>query len=793
MLTIGSFGQTIRVADRVTSKALEYVDIHCENSKKTLFTNEFGQVNISSFSNCNSILIHAPGYKVVKTSFQELKQNNYQILLNEKIYELEEMVVSASRQEESKANVIQEIKLISQKDLAFSNQTTSADALQNSGNVLVQKSQLGGGSPIIRGFETNKVLLVVDGIRMNNAIYRGGHLQNVITLDNTIMDKIEIVYGPGSVIYGSDALGGVMHFVTRKPEISRNDSTLYVKGNAFTRFSSAANEKTAHFDLNLGWRMFASLTSITASDIGDLRQGSNRLPKYKDYWKSNIYVDRINDQDSIITNDDINVQRNSGYKQMDLLQKFIFYHSKREISTINLQYSNSSNVNRYDRLSQISEEGSPKFAEWYYGPQKRLLTSYTYETKNKTKIHDNFKLILAYQDIEESRHNRKFEESNINRRTENLDIFSLNLDFSKPIKFHTIHYGIEGLHNLVASSAFSENITNGERSNLDTRYPDGGSAMSSGAVYITHSLQDSLKKWTFSDGIRFSRVELNSNFIDKTFFPFLEDQVKQKNNALTGNVGVMYKPDSSWRISLLASTGFRAPNVDDLSKVFESIQGNIIVPNPNLKPEYTYNLDFGLAKSFTPDITLGGNAYYTIYRNAITVQQGKFNGQDSLEFEGEMSLVTTNTNALNAFIYGGNTYIYADLSANWSLTSTINYTYGRIKETDSLRPLDHIPPIFGKTSIIFKAKKLKSELFIMYNGWKRKKDYNLIGEDNFKTATPDGMPSWCTLNVRGSYQIHQNLQVQAAIENILDRNYRVFASGISAPGRNISVTLRGNF
>jgi hemoglobin/transferrin/lactoferrin receptor protein len=134
-----------------------------------------------------------------------------------------------------------ELKVITAKSLAFDNLPTSADVLQNTGNVLVQKSQLGGGSPCDRGFETNKVLLVVDGIRMNNTIYRAGHLQNIITLDNAAMDKIEILYGPGSVMYGSDALGGVMQFFTKDPVFAPGGEQAS-HANAFLRYATAADE-----------------------------------------------------------------------------------------------------------------------------------------------------------------------------------------------------------------------------------------------------------------------------------------------------------------------------------------------------------------------------------------------------------------------------------------------------------------------------------------------------------------------------------------------------------------------
>ncbi len=152
-----------------------------------------------------------------------------------------------------------------------------------------------------------------------------------------------------------------------------------------------------------------------------------------------------------------------------------------------------------------------------------------------------------------------------------------------------------------------------------------------------------------------------------------------------------------------------------------------------------------------------------------------------------------NVNTGSAFIYGFNAYISVQLTKTLSLYSTINYTYGRINTDSTDYPLDHIPPLFGKTSIEYAMKKFKAEVYAIYNGWKKLEDYNLNGEDNYPFATVDGMPAWTTFNIKASYQITHNLAVQVGLENLLDTNYRVFASNISSAGRNISLTVRGSF
>ena len=288
------------------------------------------------------------------------------------------------------------------------------------------------------------------------------------------------------------------------------------------------------------------------------------------------------------------------------------------------------------------------------------------------------------------------------------------------------------------------------------------------------------------------RSNLNASFNDKTFFPFPFNDVKQKSGALNGNLGLNYLPGKNWKLAVVGSSGFRAPNIDDLAKVFELAAGNILVPNPNLKPEFTYNTDFNISKIIADKVSFEVGAFYTWYKNAITVQNSSFNGQSEIIYNGVLSKVTTSTNANRAFIYGYHAQVNAEFCDILSFNSSVSYTYGRIKAASNL-PLDHIPPVFGKAGLQLQLKKFKSELSANYNGWKRLKDYSSSGEDNLQYATADGMPAWLIFNLRTAYQLNTKLQMQAGLENITDKNYRMFASGISSAGRNLIFSIRGNF
>ena len=790
--------QTLEILDQNTLQPISDAEVFSKSNPSTiLLTNATGIVDISSIISNGDIVVKNPLYSERTFSGTELLKLKYKIYLSENGNSLEEVVVSASKFEEKRKDVVQKIQVIRASDLQNMNQTSTADVMSNSGNILVQKSQQGGGSPIIRGFETNKVLMVVDGIRMNNAIYRGGHIQNIITLDNSIMDKVEIVYGPGSVVYGSDALGGVMHFYTKTPLLSE-DGPIKVKANAYTRYTSANSGYAEHADISVGGKRVGSLTSFTYSNYGDLRQGSQRNPFYGNFGSRSWYVKSIDGVDTKITNTDTNLQVGSGYSQYDLLQKFLFKQSNKVSHIVNLQYSNSSNLSRYDRLTQFKDGTTdPKYADWYYGPQKRILGSYTLNLSNSNRLYNHARIIIGCQSIEESRIDRKFNKSMENHRIEKLDIFTFNVDFDKKIGKHELRYGLDANHNNVNSTAFVKDIKMDTIGNLDTRYPDGGSKMYSVAAYLTHTLEIN-EKLILNDGIRFSNVNLEANFISQQFFPFSFSNVTQNNNAFNGNIGLIYMPFSSLRLNAGMSSGFRAPNVDDLSKVFDSgvdAFGNskIIVPNPNLKPEYTYTYELGISHTIDKRILVSLNSYYTKLINAISVQNGTFNGQDSIEYNGEMSKVKMTTNSDKAYIYGLEGAISGNLNQYLSVLGTINYTYGRIATDTTDIPLDHIAPIFGKISFNVKVKKFRGEFFVNYSGWKKIADYSPSGEDNELYATVHGMPSWYTTNIRLTYNFNKHFSAQAACENIFDQNYRQFASNISAPGRNFIFTLRGNF
>lgn len=708
--------------------------------------------------------------------------------------ELSEVTISVDKFPTSRSSSIQKLETLPRKEIIWSMPATSADLLEKNAQVFIQRSQGGGGSAQIRGFEASRILLVVDGVRMNNAIYRSGHLQNLITVSPHLLEKVDILFGPSSTLYGSDALGGVIHLQTLNPRFSSLPGEIHKSGTVSLQYASANQEKTLYAQAEIGTSKWAFLSALSYSDFGDLRQGKNQNPFYDTLWHRSYYVLETESGDQIIRNENPLIQKFSGYTQFDLIQKIDFRPKAHLRHSLNLQISHSSELPRYDRLTEW-RQGSPRYARWYYGPQKRAMAAYSFSADQLLGFFQSLRAGLNYQRIQESRMQRAFQMPVLENRVEDLDVIGFYLDGQKRIKTHRLHLGVDGQFNRVHSHAFGENIHSRERSGLDTRYPDGGSTQWSTAIYAQHSLPLSGNKLFLRDGIRLNYVELQSRFRDKSFFPFPFDRADQSHLAWSGSLGIRYLPLGFLAINAQGSTGFRAPNVDDLGKVFESAGGlNLIVPNPSLGPEYTYNLDLGWEIRPVSAISLEVQGFYTWLRDIIVVDFFQLNGQDSLFYDGAMTAVVANQNKARGYIYGGSAQLKARLNQELQLESAIQYQKGQYQQDHGgWNPLDHISPLFGQTSLSWEKGPWRARAYVLYQGWKRLEDYSPSGEDNLKYATPLGMPSWYTLNLRGGYQIHPRLSLQLALENITDNQYRTFASGISGPGRQWILTLRGLF
>jgi hemoglobin/transferrin/lactoferrin receptor protein len=682
------------------------------------------------------------------------------------------------------------VDVISQKQMTQMNAQSLADVLINTGQVFVQKSQQGGGSPVIRGFEASRIQLSIDGIRHNNAIFRTGHLQNIISFDNTSLERVEVLSGPASTVHGADALGGVIMIKTIDPKFAKNNKVAVTGAQALVRYSTVNHEKTVNVGMHIGNNKVASFTNITYSTFGDLVQGKNGVDSIMNLWKKKFIIAQINGHDSMIANPNPYKQLSTGYSQVDILEKVSILQGQKIKHGLNFQLSTTSNIPRYDRLSETSN-GIAKNAEWYYGPQFRTLAAYTFDAVKMNGFFSDLTANLSHQHWTESRNNRGYQKTTIARRIENINVIGYNVALRHKDDRHELTIGTDGQFNLLKSDAHKTDIFTGAETKIDTRYPDGKNNMNLFGSFFQHTLKLAEGKVVINDGLRFNYTTLHSTLVDTAIqFNIPVTDLKQANKALTGNLGVAFMPSDELRLTANLSSGFRSPNFDDMTKVFESTNSMLIVPNKDLKPEYSQNAEIGIGYN-NGSFELNTYGFYTLFNNAMVIDKYTYNGQDSILYNGNIIQVYASQNKARAFLYGGGVDATYRPMLHFSIYGSVNYTYGRFNQGDSLLiPLDHIPPVTGRFGIRYATSKWYTELYSLYNGKKKLVDYNLAGEDNLPYATPNGSPSWYTVNFRAGVTIAKRVQVQAGIENILDRNYRYFASGMSAPGRNFVLAVR---
>ncbi|MCB0476692.1 MAG: TonB-dependent receptor [Crocinitomicaceae bacterium] len=787
-----SYSQNLTIFNEEDQKPVKLAYISSLKPNKSIMTNENGSADISGFEGAELIYIQAPGFESMEKTFAQLKEADYKLFLKPLNFNLDAVTIAATRWRQNINDLPQKVERIKQSDNLFLNPQTAADLLGSSSKIFIQKSQQGGGSPMIRGFATNRLLYTVDGVRMNTAIFRSGNIQNVISMDPFATESMEVMMGPGSVNYGSDAIGGVMNINTLTPQLSTEDKPL-IKGKAAARFSTANMEKTGHFDINVGWKKFAFVTSVSYWDFENLKQGAFGPDEYvKPY-----HVERIDSQDVVVYQDNKLEQAPSAYSQFNIMQKIRYKPGKNWNLEYGFHYSETSSYGRYDRHNRM-KNGLPRYAEWYYGPQKWMMNNLSINHSGSNAVYDEMTLRIAQQSFAESRHSRNFNNKWLENNVERVDAYSANLDFKKGIGLkNTLFYGVEYVMNDVKSSGTTEDITSDIVNQGPSRYPN--SKWHSISVYVNDEYRIS-EKFTLQAGIRYTYYILRSDFSNnKDFYPFPFETAELNNGALTGSIGFVYKPTKKWAIRANFGTAFRSPNVDDIGKIFDSEPGAIVVPNPDLKAEYAYSADLGITKVFGDIAKIELDGYYTYLDDALVRRDYQLNGQDSILYGGQMSKVQAIQNAANAYVYGVMFHAEFKLPKGFGIAADFNWQEG-IEEMDdgSISASRHAAPIFGAGRFSYTYKNLKLEAYVNYQGGRihDKLAVSEQGKDEIYAHDENGetyVPSWYTLNFKAMYTLWDQFHITAGIENITNVRYRPYSSGISGAGRNFIFGLSWTF
>jgi len=595
--------------------------------------------------------------------------------------------------------------------------------LSNIPGVFIQKTNLGGGSAFVRGLTGNQTLLIIDGIRFNNSTFRYGPNQYLNTIDPSIISKVELLKGSGSVQYGSDALTGVVNFFTLQPEFTAQKT---FGGQLSARVATDGMELSEQFKM-----------TYSSENTGIVFVGANK--QFGD----------------VVRGGGLGLQRPTGYNEWDFFGKIRQKISKTWVLEGLIQTTQQTQVPVFHKIQlenfKINEMDLQKYQRGY------LKAIGQYEIPIFKKI----ELSVSQQTSIEQRKLQKNASTTL--RAERDEITTLGILADVQSQFSSTwsaHSGIDYFNDQINSTRQDINLTNNLIKALRGLYPnDAGYQYQS--IYSIHHLD--LDAWQIETGLRFHQNV--ASLPDTTL-----GLTQVKSSALVYSLGVARAISQGISVYANTSSGFRAPNMDDLGSL-GIVDFRYELPAFDLKPEYSQNYEIGIKISkakFFQELTL----FQTELENLIT------RIKTSNVLQGYP--VYEKRNVDKAFLRGGEWSGRFELSNSVSAKANISYVYGQSVTLNE--PMRRIPPLHGGFSLSYARKNLfvNSELLFA-----AAQDRLSAGDKADNRMNPLGTPGWAIINVQANYLFNSHLSISLQAQNIGDVDYRMHGSGINGVGRSL--------
>ena len=763
----------LKIVDE-TQEPFQNVAVY-KQTKLLGFSNEKGLFKIQFAESL--ITLQHPSYRIKKIKI--LGMDTQKVVLLPKPNEFQAFVINAKRKPELSTRSPLPVFIVNSRQIAFSLPKNAADAMGLQGDAYIQKSQLGGGSPMIRGFAANRILLMVDGVRLNHALFRGGNLHNTLMIDPFALKNIEITNGSNAVIYGSDALGGVIHANFLSNDFVRKKN---VEGKLSSLYFSPSQGHSIHADITMRKNNFSLLSSITRQKFSSLMMGNNG----PEIYLRNSFVKRVNGQDSIYKNLQPKKQIGTAYSQINFIQKVAYKHSNRLSFNYGLYLAQTSSIPRYDRLILEDNKNQLVNAQWDYSPQKWMMNRFEVKLKEKTKLFNHANFIYAHQYNLEGRVYRKLNSTYQNVLKDKVQAHSINLDAIKKFGATQIFYGAEWLINSITSNGIQNNIVQNTSNKIQSRYPDNSYWTSLG-LYTKIKKHWFQKSMFFEYGTRLTRVQSKAN-LGRFFIANELNSISQENWNLSQSIGLVKWFSKKHKVSSNLSTGFRAPNIDDLSKIFDSEPGKVIVPNPTLKPEKTYNIDLGWQANFFKKNQLYVGGFYTKLNDAMARQNSQINGLDSMLYMNVLSQVQRLENIASGEIIGVKAKFKCVFKNEIVLHGQATFINGKQSNGSSLR---HVTPNFGHMAL---RKYFGSHRLEVLCQWNASMPYHRLSlseraKPHIYALNKEGKPyapAWAVFHINSQFLVLKRFLLHLNIENLLDKRYKTYSSGLVSPGRGIN-------
>ncbi|GAB4421889.1 MAG: TonB-dependent receptor [Bacteroidia bacterium] len=622
--------------------------------------------------------------------------------------------------------------LLDSEQLQIYRGRSTPEALMGVPGVWMQKTNHGGGSPFVRGLTGNQTLLLVDGIRLNNSTYRYGPNQYLNTIDPLTLDRVEVLRGAGSVQYGSDALGGAVNLLTRTPDFGSEG--LQAGGEGYFKAMSADMEQSGRAALRLASPRMAVLAGASYKNFGDLLAGG-----------------------------DLGVQAPSAYREFDADIKARIRTGERHSLTLAAQWVDQRGAGRFD---QVAQRG---YAVHKFDPQQRLLTYARWEAQPASRWATNLRLTVSGQSSVEGRVFRRATDTRTSHERDVVRTLGATAEVqSQPAPRWTANTGIEWYYDLVNSRAFRIDSATGTREDLRGLYPDGSTAVNL-AAFSLHAYE--LPRWSFTGGLRYNLYRLQIS--DATF-----GSIYLVPQALVGQASAAYKPAPRQRITAAVNTGFRAPNINDLSS-FGSFDSGIEVPTAALDAERTLSGELSY-KVAAGRVELQAAAFYTRLSNLIDRVPATYLG-DTL-YDGQRVYTKANVDA--AFIAGTEVDGQLYLGSSWRVLASVIYAYG---QTQTGQPLRRIPPLNGRLGLHYAD---PSGVFVRAEWlWATLQDRLAPGDISDHRIPAGGTPGWQVVNGYAGYT-WRFVQLNLGLQNIFNEAYRTHGSGVDGYGRSLWLSVQ---
>ncbi len=650
-----------------------------------------------------------------------------------KVIRIQEVVITSQRNPQQQVDIPYSVNSISRKEMDKFSPRTTPDALMNTNGVFVQKTNHGGGSPFIRGLTGNQTLLLIDGIRLNNSIYRYGPNQYLNTVDPFSIDKIEVAKGTGSVQYGSDAMGGVLQMFTKEPVLYKEGQEWH--GNVLGKYMTGDMEKTGRGELQYSSQKLAAFVGGTYRDFGDLIGGKNT-----------------------------GKQSPSGYNEYAFDTKIAFAVKDNIQLTFANQFFRQENVPIYHKVvleNYLLNE---------FDQQQRMLTYARMNIQGHQKLFNQVKLIASWQQGIEGRNFQKNGSSLLTKERDEINTLGFTADINSRLSNKwTVNSGIEIYHDQVGSTK-NEITDSGSGLIVEKRglYPDD-SKYNNYSIYSLHHLD--LGKWIMDGGIRFNAFQINIS--DATL-----GNVEISPEAIVFNAAAMYNFNPTHHVYTTFSSGFRAPNIDDMGTL-GIVDFRYEIPAYDLSPEKSKNYELGYKLSL-PKFYGTIAAYYMNLNQLIT--RVKIEGQFTDGYQ-----VYKKENMEEAYIKGLEAAANWKFNSAWEFSGGISYTYGQSITKEE--PLRRIPPLNGRLAGTYSFLKFFTTAELLFAD---KQDRLALGDKSDNRIPTGGTPGWQVVNLYAGYQLSP-VKFNVGLQNLFNEDYRTHGSGINGIGRSAFLSINYAF